>query len=200
MLPQGTEPLVLADGTKINPIDGNVVTDISEAVIEVPNTQDIKREITASRKRVSDLPVPPEQMNTISVILSYSLFGISDDDISNVISLPLDQIEKIKKSDAYEELQSQLVKNIVESDLSDVRGMFVQQSHGAAQVMFSAMNNEEHGIVTRMAAAKDVLDRAGQRPVDVVEHRHKMEGGLSIEYVEKKDDIPTIDITPNGEF
>tara|TARA_Y100001938_G_scaffold149707_1_gene237548 strand:- start:2491 stop:3093 length:603 start_codon:yes stop_codon:yes gene_type:complete len=200
MLPQGTEPLVLADGTKINPIDGNVVTDISEAVIEVPNTQDIKREITASRKRVSDLPVPPEQMNTISVILSYSLFGISDDDISNVISLPLDQIEKIKKSDAYEELQSQLVKNIVESDLSDVRGMFVQQSHGAAQVMFSAMNNEEHGIVTRMAAAKDVLDRAGQRPVDVVEHRHKMEGGLTIEYVEKKDDIPTIDITPNGEF
>ena len=200
MLPQGTEPLVLADGTKINPIDGNIVTDISEAVIEVPNTQDIKREITASRKRVSDLPVPPEQMNTISVILSYSLFGISDDDISNVISLPLDQIEKIKKSDAYEELQSQLVKNIVESDLSDVRGMFVQQSHGAAQVMFSAMNNEEHGIVTRMAAAKDVLDRAGQRPVDVVEHRHKMEGGLTIEYVEKKDDIPTIDITPNGEF
>tara|TARA_R100001082_G_scaffold79814_1_gene47106 strand:- start:7733 stop:8335 length:603 start_codon:yes stop_codon:yes gene_type:complete len=200
MLPQGTEPLVLADGTKINPIDGNVVTDISEAVIEVPNTQDIKREITASRKRVSDLPVPPEQMNTISVILSYSLFGISDDDISNVISLPLDQIEKIKKSDAYEELQSQLIKNIVESDLSDVRGMFVQQSHGAAQVMFSAMNNEEHGIVTRMAAAKDVLDRAGQRPVDVVEHRHKMEGGLTIEYVEKKDDIPTIDITPNGEF
>ena len=200
MLPQGTEPLVLADGTKINPIDGNIVTDISEAVIEVPNTQDIKREITASRKRVSDLPVPPEQMNTISVILSYSLFGISDDDISNVISLPLDQIEKIKKSDAYEKLQSQLIKNIVESDLSDVRGMFVQQSHGAAQVMFSAMNNEEHGIVTRMAAAKDVLDRAGQRPVDVVEHRHKMEGGLTIEYVEKKDDIPTIDITPNGEF
>ena len=200
MLPQGTEPLVLADGTKINPIDGNIVTDISEAVIEVPNTQDIKREITASRKRVGDLPVPPEQMNTISVILSYSLFGISDDDISNVISLPLDQIEKIKKSDAYEKLQSQLIKNIVESDLSDVRGMFVQQSHGAAQVMFSAMNNEEHGIVTRMAAAKDVLDRAGQRPVDVVEHRHKMEGGLTIEYVEKKDDIPTIDITPNGEF
>ena len=200
MLPQGTEPLVLADGTKINPIDGNVITDISEAVVEVPNTQDLKREITASRKRVSDLPVPPEQMNTISVILSYTLFGISDDDISNVLSLSMEQISNIKKSDAYRELQSQFVKNIVESDLSDVRGMFVQQSRGAAGVMFNAMNNEENGITTRMAAAKDVLDRAGQRPVDVIEHRHKMEGGLIIEYVEKKDDIPTIDVTPNGEF
>ena len=113
MLPQGTESLVLADGTKINPIDGNVITDISEAAVEVPNTQDLKREITSSRKRVSDLPVPPEQMNTISVILSYTLFGISDDDISNFISLPVEQITNIKKSDAYGELQSQFVKNIV---------------------------------------------------------------------------------------
>ena len=200
MLPQGTEPLVLADGTKINPIDGNIITDISDAVIEVPNTQDIKQEITASRRRISDLPVPPAQMNTISVILSYTLFGISDDDISNIISLPIEQVVNIKKLDAYGELQTQFVKNIVESDLSDVRGMFVQQSRGAANVMFSAMNNEENGITTRMTAAKDVLDRAGQRPVDVVEHRHRMEGGLTIEYVEKKDDIPTIDITPNGEF
>ena len=47
---------------------------------------------------------------------------------------------------------------------------------------------------TRMSAAKDVLDRAGQRPADVIEHKHKMEGGLTIEYVEKKDDIPTINI------
>ena len=139
-------------------------------------------------------------MNTISVILSYTLFGISDDDISNIISLPIEQVVNIKKLDAYGELQTQFVKNIVESDLSDVRGMFVQQSRGAANVMFSAMNNEENGITTRMTAAKDVLDRAGQRPVDVVEHRHRMEGGLTIEYVEKKDDIPTIDITPNGEF
>jgi hypothetical protein len=51
-----------------------------------------------------------------------------------------------------------------------------------------------------MTAAKDVLDRAGQRPVDIIEHRHKMEGGLTIEYVDKKDDIPTIDITPDKEM
>ena len=197
MLPQGTEPLVLADGTKINPIDGNVINDsIKDIVVEVPNTEDLKKEITASRKRISDLPVPPDQMNTISVILSYSLFGIDDQDIANVLSISLEQVTNVKKSDVYRGLQSQLVKNISESDLSDVRGMFVQQSRGAANVMFSAMNDEEIGITTRMAAAKDVLDRAGQRPVDVVEHRHKMEGGLTIEYVEKKDDIPTIDITP----
>ena len=190
MLVQGTEPLVLADGTKINPVDGHVVTD--EILVEVPNTEEIKREIVASRKRISDLPVPPSQMNTISVIISYSLFGITDEDISNTLLIPLKQLQEIKASDAYSGLQQQLLKNIIESDMSDVRGLFVQKSRKAANTMFDLLDSDSES--TRGVAAKDVLDRAGQRPVDVVEHRHKMEGGLTIEYVEKKDDIPTIDV------
>ena len=198
MLPQGTEPLVLADGTKINPLNGEKIVD--EVFVKVPNTSDIKREIVAARKRVADLPVPPEQMNTLSVILSYSLFGISDEDISLTLSIPLEQIVTIKGSDTYVGLQQTILTNIVESDLSDVRGLFVQKSRSAAQVMFDVVDNPDVGVNTKMTAAKDILDRAGQRPVDVVEHRHKMEGGLTIEYVDKKDDIPTIDITPDGEF
>jgi hypothetical protein len=191
-LPLGTEPLILADGTKINPIDGTI--HVEDALVEVPNTAQIKREIVASRKRISDLPVPPSQMNTISVILSYTLFGISDDDISTILTIPLEQVEYIKSLDAYSELQTQFIKNIVESDLSDVRGLFVQKSRRAADKMFDLMESENEA--TRMVASKDVLDRSGQRPIDVVEHRHRMEGGLTIEYVEKKDDIPTIDVTP----
>ena len=190
MLVQGTEPLILADGTKIDPEDGYVVTD--EILVAVPNTEEIKREIVASRKRISDLPVPPEQMNTLSVIISYSLFGITDEDISNTLLIPLDQLQTIKSSDAYIGLQGTFLKNILESDLSNVRGMFVQKSTKAAQTMFNLLDSESES--TRGVAAKDVLDRAGQRPVDVVEHRHRMEGGLTIEYVEKKDDIPTIDV------
>ena len=170
MLPNGMEPLVLADGTRINPVDGVIIED--EFLVEVPNTEDIKREIVAARKRISDLPVPPNQMNTISVIISYTLF---------------------KSSDSYRSLQEQFVKNIMESDASDVRNMFVQKSKTAAHTMFALM--ESNNEATRGSAAKDILDRAGQRPVDVIEHRHRMEGGLTIEYVEKKDDIPIIDIT-----
>ena len=172
MLPQGMEPLILADGTKINPIDGTVIQD--EYLVEVPNTDDMKQEIVAARKQISDLPVPPAQMNTLSVIISYSLFGISDDDISNVLSIPVDQLITVKNSDAYKELQSCLVKSILESDASDVRSMFAQQSKNAANTMFALMNSQNEA--TRGTAAKDVLDRSGQRPVDVVEIRNKLEG------------------------
>ena len=194
MLPHGTEPLVLADGTKIDPIDGAIVKD--KIFVEVPNTEDLRREITASRIRLSDLPVPPKQMNTLSVILSYSLQGISDYEIASVLLIEEDKLAVIKKSDVYKDLQATIVKSITESDLSDVRSLFVQKSRSAAQVMFDVVDDPDMGTAYKMAASKDILDRAGQRPVDVVEHRHKMEGGLTIEYVEKKDDLPTIDITP----
>ena len=192
MLPQGTEPLILADGTKINPIDGGVVTD--EVFVRVPNTQELQREVVAARMRLSDLPVPPKQMNVLSVILSYTLQGISDYEIAFALCIAEDKIINIKESDPYRQLTTTIIKNITESDLSDVRGMFVQQSRNAAQVMFDVVNDADCGHGTKMVAAKDILDRAGQRPVDVVEHRHKMEGGLTIEYVEKKNDIPTIDV------
>jgi len=192
MLPQGTEPLILADGTKINPIDGGVVTD--EVFVRVPNTQELQREVVAARMRLSDLPVPPKQMNVLSVILSYTLQGISDYEIASALCIAEDKIINIKESDPYRQLTTTIIKNITESDLSDVRGMFVQQSRNAAQVMFDVVNDADCGYGTKMVAAKDILDRAGQRPVDVVEHRHKMEGGLTIEYVEKKNDIPTIDV------
>ncbi len=194
MLPNGMEPLVLADGTRVNPVDGVIIED--EFLVEVPNTEDIKREIVAARKRISDLPVPPNQMNTISVIISYTLFGINDDDISMTLAIPPEQLIMIKSSDAYRSLQEQFVKNIMESDASDVRHMFVQKSKTAAHTMFALM--ESNNEATRGGAAKDILDRAGQRPVDVVEHRHRMEGGLTIEYIEKKDDIPIIDITADS--
>lgn len=190
MLVQGTEPLVLADGTKIDPENGEAIQE--PYLVSVPNTEELKREVVAARKRINDLPVPPEQMNTLSVIISYSLFGIADEDISNTLLIPLDQLQTIKASDAYTGLHATFLKNIVESDLSDVRGMFVQKSRTAANTMFDLLSSNNEA--TRGSAAKDILDRAGQRPVDVVEHRHKMEGGLTIEYVEKKDDIPTIDV------
>ena len=198
MLPQGTEPLVLADGTKINPINGKLVSD--EPYVKVPNTEELKREITTARMRLSDLPAPPKQMNTISVILSYSLQGISDYDISMILSISEDAVLNIKKTDVYREVQANIIKSITESDLSDVRSLFVQKSRTAAQVMFDVLDDADVGVLTKMTAAKDVLDRAGQRPVDIIEHRHKMEGGLTIEYVDKKDDIPTIDITPYKEM
>ena len=196
-LPIGTEPLVLADGTKINPLDGKILKD--DILVEVPNTREIQRDIVAARKRIADLPLPTEQMNTLSLVMAYSVFGLSDKDIGNVLSLSQDQIHNIKMNNAYNELQQNLVQSIIHSDTTEVRDLFVLNSKTSAQLFVDTVNDSEMGIGTRLSAANNILDRAGHRPADIVEHRHKVEGGLRIEYVKKEEqDIPTIDITPEG--
>jgi hypothetical protein len=196
MLPIGTEPLILADGTRVNPIDGTVVED--DFLVEVPTAVDAQREIVSARLRISDLTVPPEQMNTLSVILSYSLQGVANNDIATLLHIDEDWVANIKASDGYKELQTTIIKNIIESDLSDVRNLFVEHSRGAADIMLGLLDSKSES--TRGSAAKDILDRAGHRPVDVIDHRHTLEGSLVIQYVEPTKDIPTIDITPKKEF
>ena len=196
-LPIGTEPLVLADGTKINPLDGKILKD--NILVEVPNTREIQRDIVAARKRIADLPLPPEQMNTLSLVMAYSVFGLSDKDIGNVLSLSQEQIHNIKMNNVYNELQQNLVQSIIHSDTTEVRDLFVLNSKTSAQLFVDTVNDSEMGIGTRLSAANNILDRAGHRPADIVEHRHKVEGGLRIEYVKKEEqDIPTIDVTPEG--
>ena len=196
-LPIGTEPLVLADGTKINPLDGKILKD--DILVEVPNTREIQRDIVAARKRIADLPLPPEQMNTLSLVMAYSVFGLSDKDISSVLSLSEDQVHNIKMNNVYNELQQNLVQSIIHSDATEVRDLFVLNSKTSAHLFIDTVKDPEMGIGTRLSAANNILDRAGHRPADIVEHRHKVEGGLRIEYVKKEEqDIPTIDITPEG--
>jgi hypothetical protein len=196
-LPLGTEPLQLADGTMINPISGAVMSAIDSIVTEVPNTEEMQRDIVASRKRIHDLPVPPKQMNTLSLVLMYSLFGLDNSDISNILSIDIEQLQNIKMNDAYNTLSTQIVNTIVESDTNSIRDMFAMNSRRSAQLFVDTVANPEMGITTRMTAANNILDRAGHRAADIVEHRHKVEGGLTIEYIKNDEqDIPTIDITP----
>ncbi len=195
MLPNGTDPLILADGTMINPEDGSVVKDEpDEVIVEVPNNEELQREIVAARVRLHDLPAPPQQMNSLSVVLSYSLFGVSNEDIATVLHITPEHVASIKSSEIYLTLQNQIVDNIVKSDQDAVRNMFAAQSIRAANRMNGLLDSDSENI--QLQAAKDILDRGGHRPADVIEHRHKHEGGLTIQYVEsdRAKDIPSTTI------
>jgi hypothetical protein len=86
-----------------------------------------------------------------------------------------------------------IVKTILDSETGVVRDLFQKKARNAAQVMVNAL--EEGTRADRMAAARDILDRSGHRPSDVVEHRHRMDGGLVIEIVRRDtSQLPTIEM------
>jgi len=198
MLPIGTEPLVLADGTMISPLDGSVLSMQEASVVEVPNYAQVQKEFVIRKRRIADLPLPPKEMNAISVIIGYTLFGIEDEDIAEIIKIPIEQVIRIKESDNYKELVDTFTENIALHDADNVRSLFSQQSVVAASKITELLGSNSQMIA--MSAAKDILDRAGHRPADVVNHRHTMEGGLTIRHIKPvTEDNPIIDITPDGD-
>lgn len=204
-LPSGHEPLRLADGSLVYPggqivgvgVDMSGSTAVGSAptgFVEVPTHREAQKVVTTTRRKLSDLPEVPKTMNAVSVVLSYTLFGLDDEEIAIATNLTTEQVGRIRMSDPFSQMHDTVVRTIIDSETDVVRDLLAKNARHAASAMVEALQAGNRG--DRMAAARDILDRSGHRPADIVEHRHKVDGGLVIEYVKRSDDksAPTIDM------
>lgn len=187
------EHLILSDGTKIDTATGKVFKDTKpSSFVRVPTNAQAVEEITRVRMRMIDMPVPPAQMHGVAVIVAYTLMGLSDQDIMLALRLTESQLGRIKMSDAYAMAKKTVIDGILADDTEDVRMMFAQHAKTAAlNIQAIAASSDEK---VALKANQDILDRAGHRPADTI--LHKVEGGLRIEYIDKKplpEDIVTIE-------
>ena len=192
-LPTSAEPLRLADGTLIAPSGRVVKKSVSPSeMIEVPSNTIAQRMVAATRRKLADLPALPAQMNVISVVLMYTMFGVNDSEIAVATGMSVDQVASLKSHDVYARVQEEVAKNIIVQDASEIRTLIAANARTAAGRVADMMNSDDDDIALR--AAKDTLDRSGFRPADVVEHHHSVSGGLIIEVIKRDDSVklPTI--------
>lgn len=173
--------------TTITLPNGKIVTKIEpnqnkDALILKSNTQ-LQIEEAKARRKIDDLPIKNSKMNTISVVLSYYLFGLSNKDISLITKLPEEQINSIIMLPAFSEMMQSVTKSIIEKDTDDVRNFIATQTKKAAKKVVDIMENAAPKFA--LEAAKDILDRGGHRPVDIVEHINRMDGELRIVHIKK---------------
>lgn len=190
-----SEPLKLADGRLVYP-NGEIVdpSEAREVLVEIPTNREATQLVIAARRKLSDLPDVPKTMNTVSVVLSYSLFGLDDTEIALATNMTETQVGMVKMHDAYAQMHDAVVASIIESETDDVRSLFVKHSRAAVNTMLSVMSRSK-SEANKIVVARDLLDRAGHRPADVVEHRHKMDGGLTIEIIRRDEKIiPVINL------
>lgn len=186
------QTMTLADGTVIDMLTGRPVRQAASIVL--PAQHEAVAEVTRVRKRVHDLPEPPEKMNAVALVTMYHMFGLADVDIAYVSGLTEQQVSRIKELDAFRELTRVASQNLVENEAEDIRAIIAQHSRTALNTVVDVMGSDD--IKARLVAAKDLLDRAGHRPADVVEHKHSIEGGLTIEYIKKDpaNDTPALSV------
>jgi len=218
-LPSGVTPLTLADGRVVLP-SGVVIPSVAHqaaataaAIAPEPGTEREQRDseddeqplaeavevpppnlASIPMRRIGDLPDTPRVMNAVNVVIGYSLFGMNDIDICAATKLTQEQLDKLRDGEAYTHMRDVIVRGVLNAEASSVRDLFQQHSRQATMVVVSSLHQGSRA--TRLSAARDLLDRAGHRPADVVEHRHRVEGGLVIEVVRKdeRDNVPTIDM------
>lgn len=196
ILPSHNEPLRLADGKLVYP-DGKVVDPNKpqqKRFIQVPTNQEAQALVVATRRKISDLPDIPKVTNPISVVISYTLFGLSDEEIALATNLTTNQITNIKLSAVYKSMHADIINSVLSAEADTVRDIFVQKSRRAALNIADGLDSDNPA--ERLLASKEVLDRAGFRPADIVEHRHRIDGGLTIEVIKKDtNNSPLIDLS-----
>jgi hypothetical protein len=189
-----SDVLVLADGTKINKSTGGVVGEVAEkpelldeGSPELASEEVDKEEIVAIKERIpvnrylNDLPGDVGSTRAIAVIAGLTLFGLSDREMSYICNTDVDKIGAIKKSQRYEDFSSGIIDNVMRAQGDNVRAMFVNNAKNAAENIIAGLKSKIPEV--RQMASKEVLDRGGFRPVDVVEHRIKHENELKIVHI-----------------
>ena len=198
-LPDGTVLLPEADeatGSKIVSKEAQAQAEaLKEADAELTSLLDdpINNEFSSLVKRtLADIDIDFSRMNLVMLVTGYTLWGLDSYAISRLLNVQPHQIEALKASDSYTRVQRELVEGVQYAQASTVHGYLSSKAHDAARVVSATLKNPSHDL--RLSAAKDILDRAGFRPADRVEHVHKFEDELRIRYVQDDSNIPTIDL------
>ena len=186
-----SDVLVLADGTKIDKKTGGVVGDekptpelLAETEVEDEVDEDqivaIKQRIPVNRF-LSDLPGDINSSRAIAVIAGLTLFGLNDREISIVCDTDMEKITTIKQSERFQDFTTGIIDNVMRAQSDNIRAMFITHSKEAANTIVSGLKSKDFGV--RYGTSKEILDRAGFRPADVVEHRVKHENELKIVHI-----------------
>lgn len=191
-----TEPLVLADGRKIDPATGKVIVEQQVKYVEVPARSEAQELVLKARRTVADLPLPTQQMSAVGLVAFYTLYGLNSMNISLALNgkLTIEQIENIKQLDEYKEFMRTAKQALLDAEQDAVRDVIQKKSRKAAERIAELVESENE--VLAFKAAQDVLDRSGHRPVDVVEHKVKVSGGLVWEVIKRDGakDVPQVEI------
>lgn len=175
------EELVLADGTRIDTSCGEVIEELDDLLPghELPETW----EAPITLRRMSELPASVEEMKMIAQIIIYSLMGVFDEEISSTLGITEKELNIIRTLDVFKTVHQEVTDRVLDRNVDSVRSQFVAHSHRAVTTVVGLMASKDKKIA--LGAAKDILDRAGHRPADVVEHRKVVSGGLEIVHVHR---------------
>ena len=186
-LPAPDAPLLSADGEAVLPTAARSFTRI-----EVPSNSAAQRLVSGTRRKLLDMPALPQHMHAYAALLVYTISGLSDNEISVAMHLDATQIKRLRAQPAYRQIEEYMIQAVKEQVSGQVVDILAGGEIKAAEKITQLVDDMDPKIA--LAASKDVLDRRGHAPKQVIDLRTQMQNTFRIEVVDKRGEVPVLDM------
>jgi hypothetical protein len=151
----------------------------------------------AIRRGLVDLPADSKAVTTAGVVWLYFILGINDAEIAEATGLKISQVDMIKGLQLFTQLDTLIKDNMAALQHSDVQKRIDNLSSDALTKLEELVEDEDTKPATKARVLMNMLDRGGFSPKQVLEHRHSLEGGLTIRHIREiaqPKHMPSIDV------
>ena len=135
------------------------------------------------RRGLVDLPADSKAVTTAGVVWLYFTLGINDAEIAEATGLKLSQVDMIKGLQLFQQLDMLLKDNLAAMEADDVQKRIDRMSGKALDGLEDILQDDETKPATKSRIYMNMLDRGGFSPKQVMEHRHTLDGGLTIRHI-----------------
>lgn len=115
------------------------------------------------RRSVRDLPTEGKMQTAIIVVLSYSILGLSENEIAHVSGASIEDVQRVKQLDAYQETFEMIFAELLSINSSSMRAKIAAFAPSALEGVMHLAANSKHDL-TKLKANQDILDRSGLHP------------------------------------
>ena len=149
------------------------------------------------RRGLIDLPADSKAVTTAGVVWLYFILGINDAEIAEATGLKISQVDMIKGLQLFGQLDQLIKDNITALQHHDVQKRIDSLSSDALTKLEELVEDEDTKPATKARVLMNMLDLGGFSPKQVLEHRHSLEGGLTIRHIREiaqPKHMPSIDV------
>lgn len=158
------------------------------------NNRDIRRGLV-------DLPADVKAVTTVGAVWLYHMLGISDAEICEALGLRMSQVDMIKGLQLFTQVDNIIKENLATLDHNDVQKRINNMSGNALDKLEDILEDDDAKPATKSRILMNMLDRGGFSARQIMEHRHTLDGSLTIRHIREvaqPKNMPMVDITPES--
>lgn len=183
-LPRPGDPLVLADGTIVKEEVRHEPLKLGATTLSTDPTNFRP----AGKRIIRDFPANTQMFKALSVVFSFTMYGISNLEICDELGIDVDQLNELRAHHGYQELFNSVFSEFINAN-SDMLQSRIAAYSAAAVSKIGHLSTHGKKEETQLAASKDILDRAGMRPQDLEKVQAASMNELQIRITKKSDDV-----------